>query len=171
MTRVDERPDRLNPDRPVPEIAEDLGQMLGEIVKAMHRQFRKQFNRFTGEKELTVPQIFLLRTLVFKGSVSISELAEHLNLANSTVSGIVDRLERDGFVVRVRDKDDRRIVYVQLTEQAERFKEQVPQFSRKFLRELLQGVDEQTLREMSSSFRQLFELIKRFEDIDDKDRV
>ncbi|CAA7601826.1 MarR family [Acididesulfobacillus acetoxydans] len=170
MTKADERPDKLSPDRPVPEIAQDLGLVLGDILKAMHRQFKKEFNRFTGESELTVPQIFLLRTLVTKGSISISELAEHLNLANSTVSGIVDRLERDGFVTRVRDKEDRRIVYVELTEHAAHFREQVPRFNEKFLGELLRGVDDQTLREMASSFRQLSDLIKRFEDKDKDDK-
>lgn len=148
--------DRLNS-------ADTLGRMLGEIVKALHRQFKKQFNEFAGGQALTVPQLFLLRQLVQSGPSSISDLAEKLNLANSTVSGIVDRLERDGFVSRTRDKVDRRIVYVHLTEHAERFKAQVPEFQKKFLTELLQGVDEVTLQDMLTSFGRLHDLIQRFE--------
>lgn len=151
------------------EISDDLGQMLSEIVKAIHRQFKKQFHQFAGGQELTVPQIFLLRILVKKGPTSISELAENLNLANSTVSGIVDRLERDGFVTRVRDEVDRRIVFVQLTERSERFKEQVPQFQQKFLNDLVEGVDDKTLKEINISFRKVYELIQRFEEKQDND--
>lgn len=144
--------------------AENLGIMLAEIVKSWHRQFKKQFNEFAGEQKLTVPQIFLLGHLVHNGPSSISDIAENLNLANSTISGIVDRLERDGFVRRVRDEVDRRIVYVQLTKHSERFKEQVPQFQKKFFKELLKGVDESTIQEMLISFGKLNELIRRFEE-------
>ncbi|MHB1651948.1 MAG: MarR family winged helix-turn-helix transcriptional regulator [Desulfitobacteriaceae bacterium] len=164
MTNSQDQPDKALLTGSGAEIAENLGQMLGEIVKALHHQFKKQFHEFTGGQELTVSQIFLLRSLVNRGPSSISDLAENLNLANSTVSGIVDRLERDGFVMRVRDKADRRIVYVQLTERAERLKEQVPQFHQMFLNDLLQGVDERTLYEMSSSFQILYDLIQRFEE-------
>lgn len=149
-------------DRSREKITEDLALMLGEIVKALHQQFRSQFRQFTGNLVLTVPQILLLKTLIFQGPTSISDLAEHLNLANSTVSGIVDRLERDGFVMRVRDETDRRIVFVQLTERSEQFKEQMPQFHQKFLNELLQGIEEAKVRQMEDSFLTLYNAIKGF---------
>lgn len=165
MTKEQERTGDFQQVLSRTEIAENLGLTLNEIVKALHRQFKKQFHEFMGGQELTVPQIFLLRELIKKGPASISNLAERLNLANSTVSGIVDRLERDGFVKRVRGTD-RRVVYVQLTERAESFKEQVPQFHQKFLNELLTGVDEKSLAEMYNSFKKVSDLILRFEDKD-----
>lgn len=164
MSSDKEYPDKESADRSREETAQELGQMLGEIVKALHQQIRKQFQQFTGQLQLTVPQIFLLRTLVTNGPTSISDLAEHLNLANSTVSGIVDRLERDGFVTRARDEADRRIVYVRLTERSEQFKEQVPKFHQKFLNELVHGVDEAKLEQMRESFQTLYGLIQRFAD-------
>lgn len=165
MTKDQDNDGDIKPVLPKEEIAENLGLTLNEIVKALHRQFKKQFHEFMGGKELTVPQIFLLRDLVKKGPTSISDLAANLNLANSTVSGIVDRLERDGFVKRVRGSD-RRVVYVQLTERAACFKEQVPQFQQKFLNELLKGVDEESQAEMYASFKKIHDLILRFEERD-----
>lgn len=145
-------------------ISDDLGKMLREIVKALNQQFKKQFHQFAGGQELTVPQLFLLRHLVHFGPSSISDLAEHLSLANSTVSGIVDRLERDGFVRRTRDKVDRRLVYVHLTEHAESFRLQVSEFQNRFLMQLLDGVDENDLQDMLRSFRKLHDIIKGFEE-------
>ena len=46
----------------------------------------------------------------------ISQLAQCTGSANSTVSGIVDRLERMGLVKRVRCEQDRRVIYVALTD-------------------------------------------------------
>lgn len=144
--------------------AQDLGQMVGEIVKSLNRQFKKQFHKFAGGQALTVPQLLLLRHLVINGSSTISEIAENLNLANSTISGIVDRLERDGFVSRLKDEVDRRIVHVHITEHAKRLRQQVPEFQKKFLLELMQGTSDQDLQEMLIYFSKFYELIQRFED-------
>jgi MarR family transcriptional regulator, organic hydroperoxide resistance regulator len=42
-------------------------------------------------------------------------LSEKLGLSNSTVSGIIDRLEKQKMVIRTRSKEDKRVVYVSLT--------------------------------------------------------
>jgi DNA-binding MarR family transcriptional regulator len=47
--------------------------------------------------------------------MKISDLSSKMSLSNSTVSGIVDRLEKQDFVKRIRSKDDRRVVYVEVT--------------------------------------------------------
>jgi DNA-binding MarR family transcriptional regulator len=60
------------------------------------------------ESGLTAPQVGLLRELVAGGGLSLKELSARLGLAHSTVSGIVDRLERRGLVRREPDARDRR---------------------------------------------------------------
>jgi len=47
--------------------------------------------------------------------MKITELSNHLALSNSTVSGIVDRLEAQEMVVRERSKEDKRVVYVSIS--------------------------------------------------------
>lgn len=64
---------------------------------------------------VTAPQGMVLGTLSKLGQIKISELSERLGLSNSTVSGIVDRLEKLQFVERIRSEEDRRVVYVRLT--------------------------------------------------------
>jgi ferritin len=51
--------------------------------------------------------------------MTISELGEHLGLAHSTVSGLVDRLERDGWTIRRKCDTDRRQNRIQLTEKSQ----------------------------------------------------
>lgn len=63
---------------------------------------------------LTGPQGMLMGTLAHFGEMKVSELSEKLNLSNSTVSGILDRLEKQGLVERIRCKDDRRVVLIRL---------------------------------------------------------
>jgi len=51
--------------------------------------------------------------------MKMSDISEKLGLSNSTVSGIIDRLEQRDIVKRVRSEEDRRVVYVHLSDKAE----------------------------------------------------
>jgi DNA-binding MarR family transcriptional regulator len=50
-----------------------------------------------------------------------AELAEAASVTRATMTGLIDTLERDGFVKRVPDTEDRRMMSVMLTGKAERF--------------------------------------------------
>jgi DNA-binding MarR family transcriptional regulator len=65
---------------------------------------------------VTGPQFFILRELFLEQPKTIGELSKALELSNSTVTGIIDRLERQGLVMRQRDGKDRRVVWVSTTE-------------------------------------------------------
>ena len=54
--------------------------------------------------------LFLLRG---RGSLTAGEIAQHTGLTTASVTNLIDRLERKGFVQRVRDASDRRRVIVQ----------------------------------------------------------
>jgi MarR family transcriptional regulator, organic hydroperoxide resistance regulator len=72
---------------------------------------------------LTGPQGMLMGSLARFGKMKISDLSEKLDLSNSTVSGIVDRLEKQNLLVRTRSEDDRRVVYVEMTPEYKRLSE------------------------------------------------
>ena len=69
--------------------------------------------RGAGQTDL---QCVVLALLECDGPQPVSALAEHTGCANSTVSGVIDRLERAGAVRRVRSDADRRVVLVEATQ-------------------------------------------------------
>lgn len=62
------------------------------------------------------PQLLILRELFLRQPRTIGDLAKSIELGNSTVTGIVDRMESKGLVERYRDEKDRRIVWVRTTQ-------------------------------------------------------
>jgi len=64
------------------------------------------------ELNLTGTQSMLIGILVHNQKMKISDLSSKLGLSNSTVSGIIDRLESRGLVDRIRSQEDRRVVHV-----------------------------------------------------------
>lgn len=81
------------------------------VSQHMSQQLRSHF----GQIDLTFPQALVLSVLGEEGPIPISTLAERTGSANSTVSGIVDRLEKLGLAKRERSKTDRRVIYVEAT--------------------------------------------------------
>lgn len=65
---------------------------------------------------LTEPQGMLIRCLAHNGDMRVSDLSKKLDLSNSTVSGIVDRLVKTGILQRKRSESDRRVVIISLCE-------------------------------------------------------
>lgn len=93
----------------------EAARLFSEINKTLKQCMRKTFE----DVGLTIPQCMVIGALVKSGEMKISELSNKVNLSNSTVSGIVDRLENQDLVVRTRSEEDRRTVYVKVTEKVE----------------------------------------------------
>lgn len=87
--------------------------LLKEIGRSLKHSMTQQFKNLN----LTGPQGMLLGILSHHGKMKISDLGEKIGLSNSTVSGIVDRLEKRGLIERIRSEEDRRVVYVDVTEE------------------------------------------------------
>ena len=91
-----------------------------EILHAylqVSRHISEKFRIYYGKLNLTYPQSFVLAILEADGPMPISALAEAAGSANSTISGVVDRLEKMELVQRTRSDSDRRVIYVSTTEQ------------------------------------------------------
>jgi DNA-binding MarR family transcriptional regulator len=63
---------------------------------------------------LTPAQIHILLWLGNDGPMTMGELARAVAVTEKTITGVVDRLERDLLVQRERDPADRRVVHVRL---------------------------------------------------------
>ncbi len=85
-----------------------------------------------GDK-LSPPQIHMLMQIKKKGtSITISELADLLEVSPPSASTMVDRLVEKGALVRERSQKDRRVVVVELSEDAQKLTRMIESF-------LLQG--------------------------------
>jgi DNA-binding MarR family transcriptional regulator len=87
-----------------------------QIMKKVMSKVKHEVEGHFKEMNMTGTQGILMGTLAHSGEMKVSDLSEKLGLSNSTVSGILDRLENQGFVERIRSKEDRRVVNIKVTE-------------------------------------------------------
>ncbi len=65
---------------------------------------------------LTYTQYIVLLVLWEKDAISVTEIGERLMLDNGTLSPLLKKLERAGYVTRQRSREDERVVVIRLTE-------------------------------------------------------
>jgi|SRR5690242_1319017 len=91
-----------------------------KLFGRQHSAFTDDTARFFMDVELTMPQFRALVTIRRWGRQTGRELAGRLHVTPGTLVPLVDRLEEQGYVKRVPDKDDRRLTWLELTPKAER---------------------------------------------------
>src|SRR5262245_34383307 len=97
------------------EPGEEIWQAAAQIARDLHavqQILRRPVAAKLAESRLTLPQIFVMRALFDTDGLSMKELSWRVGLAHSTLSGIVQRLERRGLVERRTRPEDRRITGV-----------------------------------------------------------
>src|SRR5690606_30031183 len=99
-----------------------------------------------------------LDVLLRLGPLTAGQVAQHTGLATASVTSLIDRLERRGYVERVRDAGDRRRVYVHA--RPESLSDFEPHFEGfvKGLREVLEGYTDDELRLIAGFLRRVAEL-------------
>jgi DNA-binding MarR family transcriptional regulator len=103
---------------------EDLrpgGFLLSQVHHLSGRVFARLLKRH-GLEELNPAQGRILFVLWQNDGVPISELARRTSLGKSTLTAMLDRLEKDGYVVRMPSPRDRRTVLIHRTLKDEAFR-------------------------------------------------
>ncbi len=137
----------MPPQSVSPEIKRDVDQVLEAIIY-LYTESRRLTKELARRADLTGPQLTVVKMLEQIGDLSLSELSERIRAQNSTVTGIIDRMERENLVTRERSKEDRRVVYIRLTAKGRRLAEEIPIEPMEIFRSALEGLTATEVREL-----------------------
>ncbi|WP_283679416.1 MarR family transcriptional regulator [Lentilactobacillus sp. Marseille-Q4993] len=93
-----------------------LANQLCFSVYNANRLFNKFYQKALSDFDLTYPQYVVLLALWEEDNQSLHELGQKLDLESNTLTPLLKRLEKAGWVIRHRDENDRRQLIVSLTE-------------------------------------------------------
>ncbi|MDB4941572.1 MAG: Transcriptional regulator, MarR family [Labilithrix sp.] len=145
----------------IPELKNDVNQVL-ETMIYLSTESRRITKELARRAELTGPQLTVVKLLEQVGELSLSELSERIRAQNSTVTGIIDRMEREGLVVRERSKEDRRVVHIKLTPKGASIARDIPLEPMEIVKGALASLSAQEMRDL---VRLLTKLAKRVRQI------
>jgi DNA-binding MarR family transcriptional regulator len=93
---------------------EEVGS-LADIIMVMQRRFMANLIGELARGRVSFPQFFLLGHLCTMGPLGMSRIADLMNHSTPAATGLVQRLEKLGYVRRTPEKEDRRKVTVTAT--------------------------------------------------------
>jgi DNA-binding MarR family transcriptional regulator len=139
-------------------LAQQTERQLNIIQRSMRQRLQAEFAR----GNLTGPQRLVMSVLVRTQGLSLKQLSEAVSLAHSTVSGIVDRLEKQGLIERQTHPTDRRITLLVASPPVREFMEtRMPELALHPLLEALRHASPTERQSITQGLNTLAKLLSR----------
>ncbi|WP_035199991.1 MarR family winged helix-turn-helix transcriptional regulator [Heyndrickxia coagulans] len=136
----------------VAQIEKDLRYISG-IVKQKGRELLSDY-------KITPPQFLALQWLFEEGDMTIGDLSNRMYLAFSTTTDLIDRMEKNELVRRVKDPHDRRVVRIHLLEKGRVLIDEVIRKRQAYLQGVLSHFSPDELVKLKNNLLQLHQEMK-----------
>lgn len=137
--------------------------VISEIMQSLRRIFKaiQDYSHEVSDKfGITGPQLWVLKTISQNENLSLSDLSKRMYLHPSTITGLMDRLEKKGYVARNRDQVDRRVISVQLTPKGKSLTKKAPNPVQGKMIYGLRGLRREKLNLIYDSIQKLVEIME-----------
>ncbi len=148
----------------MPPISPDIKQEVDQVFEAvvyLYTESRRLTKELARRAQLTGPQLTVVKILETIGDLSLSELSDKIRAQNSTVTGIIDRMEREGLVQRLRSTEDRRVVHIRLTEKGAKLASEIPVEPMEIFRSALESLSAQEIRDLMKILSKVAKRVKQ----------
>ncbi|GEK33387.1 MarR family winged helix-turn-helix transcriptional regulator [Kurthia sibirica] len=134
---------------------------LRHIAAIVKQKGREILNNYT----ITPPQFIALQWLDELGDMTIGDLSNKMYLAFSTTTDLIDRMEKNMLVQRLRDMQDRRVVRIHLLPEGEKIIKEVIDKRQLYLQDIVSDFEDEEVSQLSVLLQKLY--IKMNEDMNE----
>jgi DNA-binding MarR family transcriptional regulator len=120
---------------------EQLFELFERLLRARNECSSRIFSE-CGITDMTVTQIAYLKTIDEQGKVTFSRLAEITRNSKPTITEMVNKFVRMDCVYREPSPDDRRVLYIRLTEKGQRIAQAEHYALRMVVEQMMDSFDE-----------------------------
>ncbi|MBU2489881.1 MAG: MarR family transcriptional regulator [Proteobacteria bacterium] len=130
--------------------------LLSRVTLSVTSAMKKGFDA-AGVSEVKPAYLGALMSLWAEDGLQVAELGRRAGLEPSTMTGLLDRMERDGLVERRQDPDDRRAQRILLTSQGRTIRPLVLEQVDRILGEVFTGVSKEEMDQATAFLRRVLE--------------
>lgn len=126
---------------------DEIGLMMQRLVRVFQVFERDEIRTFG----FTTTQCYTILELLKSEALTMNELSERMMLKSSTMTRILDNLVRDKYISREKDKSDRRIVIVSLTDAGRDIAIQLDQTVKDYYKRVIKNIPVGQVEEVLNS--------------------
>jgi len=139
----------------------EFSDRISQIMPLIMREFARRQLKGLYKDKVTLPQFLILEFLHKEGQTKMSFLASFMNVTTAAMTGIADRLVRDGYVKRVYDPNDRRTVGIELTSRGSELVKKIHEERRKMIMRIFGKVSVADRRDYLRILMQIKEILTK----------
>ncbi len=125
---------------------------IEENLRRVCYKIKKKGREILNDVDITPPQFDALQYLRNEENMTIGELSSKMYLACSTVTDLLDRMERNELVKRIKDENDRRIVRIQVLQKGHDLIKMVMETRISYVESILSELDENVIDAIDQGF-------------------
>ncbi|MFJ7950921.1 MarR family winged helix-turn-helix transcriptional regulator [Lysinibacillus sp. NPDC096418] len=95
------------------------------VLSRAHKAINETTNQFFQENGVNPTEFAVLELLYHKGRQPLQQIGNKILLASGSITYVIDKLEKRGYLLRVSCPSDRRVTYAEITEEGEAFMAEV----------------------------------------------
>ena len=141
---------------------------VNELLTALH-MIKRGHGGTVPKVPIRKSEMFALMTigkliLKYPDGIKLSTLSKTLNLAPPTVTPMINSLEESGFIIRVGSKQDRRVVFIQLTEMGQTFLTEKEKHFKSNIQALVEYLGQEDTKELIRLVRKTANFLEQFKE-------
>lgn len=110
------------------------------VLSRAHKAITETTNQFFQQNGLNPTEFAVLELLFHKGRQPLQQIGNKILLASGSITYVIDKLEKRGYLDRVSCPSDRRVTYAEISEKGSQFMEELFPLHEQHLHELLNAL-------------------------------
>lgn len=129
-----------------------MGKMNATIMNSVEKHIR--------ELGINTTEFLIMYAIASNGALSIQDIASRIFVTSGNMTYTINKLEKNNFIVRIRDIKDSRKIYINFTEKGNDFWLEVMKKHKKFTKELFSNIDNTLIDETIDNMKLIGKSIK-----------
>jgi DNA-binding MarR family transcriptional regulator len=132
---------------------------LEKVLKQTSKIITAEWKKYS-EDGLIRSQIMILEQLASHGKQHVTNLSESLMITPGGITGICDKLVKKGLICRTRDEGDRRVVFLEITEQGREELKKIILIRKKFMEDFYGNLTEEDIHHLIRIYNELLRTLQ-----------
>lgn len=149
----------MNLDRSSNHASGETAEQLADFLMLAQRSCFLEISKDLNAGRISYAQLFLLGCLDQTESLTMSEIARKMGHSTAAATGLVDRLQKLGYVARMHAEEDRRKILVMITDKGRRILRKMREGLASSLAKMLVQMDGKPVRSVNDGARQVLSAV------------
>mgnify|MGYP001584585501 FL=1 len=129
------------------------------LIKEIDSRIMGAISKSLRNSGLTHQQIIVIKLVAHKKEITISEICYEMSLSKGTVSGIVQRLEKSGYVKKEKHEDDKRNTYIVFSEKGIAFSKEFMHTINESFDSIFKNCNKEELEQLTTNLKNILNKI------------